>query len=463
MTATAPWAPDGATPKTPNTPKTPSGTALRAPAPRKPVPADLHEEIYHLAGQLEPKVTEWRHWLHQHPELPNRETNTAAYIKQRLDAFQLDEVRTGIAGHGIVAVLKGKLPGDRVMALRADFDALPVRETSGVDFAATTIDEDYPGGPFPVSHACGHDCHAAMLMGAASVLSQVRDKLAGTVMFIFQPAEEGPPPDEQGGAAQMLAEGALDGPVPTMVYGHHVAPLPTGYVGYRTGNQFGASCLVKVVITGKQVHGSTPWMGKDPMPAAAGLIEATGQMYRQVNGFNPITITIGHMEDVGRFNIIGEQVTLWGTIRCAIESDMARIQHIVTRTASGIAHAYDCTAETTYLQEVPAVHNLKPWLDAALPSLERVVGKDRVVQTPPTLGYDDVSEFVNKYGGLYVLLGGQDLHYRDGEMVPVKGGRGAVVNHNPAFYVNNAVLATGVRLHATVAVDHLSGALSPAT
>jgi amidohydrolase len=188
----------------------------------------LYEEIYHLTGQVEPKVTEWRHWLHAHPELSNREKNTAAYIKEHLDSLKLDEIRTGIAGHGIVGVLHGAREGDKTMALRADFDALPVKEASGVAYASKVIDKTYPGGPYPVAHACGHDCHAAMLMGAASVLSQLRDKLGGTVLFLFQPAEEGPPPDEKGGAAQMLAEGALDNPAPTMVYGHHVVRCRPG-------------------------------------------------------------------------------------------------------------------------------------------------------------------------------------------------------------------------------------------
>jgi amidohydrolase len=422
---------------------------------------NLYEEIYELAGRLEPEVTQWRHWLHRHPELPNREQNTARYILDHLRTLNLDEVRSGIAGHGIVGVLRGGRPGDRVMALRADFDALAVTENSGVSFASTTIDENYPGGPFPVSHACGHDCHTAMLMGAASVLSRVRDNLPGTVLFVFQPAQEGPPAGENGGAAQMLAEGALDDPVPTMVYGHHVAPLPTGYVGYRTGNQFGASCMMKVVITGQWVEGSTPAEGEDPLPAAAAIISAIGQMYRQVDGFNPVTITIGHLEDVGRFNIVGRQVTLWGTIRCAIESDMAKVQQIVTRTATGSAHAFDCTAAATYLQAVPAVHNLQRWVDASLPTLERIVGRDKVVQIPATPGHDDVSEFVNKYGGLYVLLGCQDLQFKAGELVPLPGGKGAVVNHNPAFYANDAVLATGTRIHATMAVDHLTSLITP--
>lgn len=426
---------------------------------------DSYSRIDELAAGVEQDVITWRHHLHRHPELPNREENTARFIIDRLRALGLDEVRTGIAGHGVVGVLRGGLPGDRVIALRADFDALPVKEASGVDFASTVVDEDYPGGPFPVAHACGHDCHTAMLLGAASVLAQLRDRLAGTVLLVFQPAEEGPPVDsdgtvEKGGAQQMDDEGALADPRPTMVYGMHVAPLPKNCVGYRTGNPFGASCMIKIVVSGKQVHGSTPWEGVDPMPPAAEIITATGQLYRQISAFDPITVTIGHVQDVGRFNIIGERVALFGTIRCAAESDMERVQGLVRRTADHIAQAYGCAATVEFLQDVPAVHNDPDWVEAALPTLERVAGPGRIVNTPPTLGYDDVSVFVNKYGGLYVVLGCQDLELVDGEPRPVPGGRGVVFNHNPAFYADDSVLVTGVRLHANIAVDHLSGKIS---
>lgn len=409
------------------------------------------QQIDQLVEQVAPHVTGWRHWLHRHPELPNREKDTAAYIARHLRALNLDAVRTDVAGHGVVGVLTGGKPGDRVMALRADIDALPVTETSGVDFASTVVDATYPGGPFPVAHACGHDCHAAMLMGAAAVLAEVRDELPGTVLFVFQPAEEGPPPDEQGGAALMEAEGALCDPVPTMVYGHHVAPLPIGYVGYRTGNQYGASCLIKIVVTGEQ----------DPMPAAAHIICAIGELYRRVDAFDPITVTIGHVEDVGRFNVIGDHVMLWGTLRCTVESDIRKVQRVIARTAATIAQDHGCTARTDFGQDVPAVRNDRAWVDAALPTLREVAGQDRVVQTPATLGCDDVSVFLNKYGGLYVMLGCQDGEYTDdGELQPMLDGRGLVGNHHPAFYADDSVLATGTRLHVAMAVGHLSGAVT---
>ncbi|PXX68550.1 carboxypeptidase Ss1 [Nocardia tenerifensis] len=422
----------------------------------------IHDALDKLAAATTEQVIGWRRHLHRHPELSNREVNTAALIAEHLRSLKLDEVRTGIAGHGVVGVLRGGQPGERVIALRADIDALPVPDECGVDFASHVVDADYPGGPFPVSHACGHDCHTAMLMGAASVLAGVRERLPGTVLFVFQPAEEGPPVDERGGAREMLAQGVFADPAPTMAFGFHVTPFPKGYLGYRVGNQFGASCLVRIVVTGQQVHGSTPWLGVDPMPAVGAVLTGIGQLYRQVSAFDPITVSIGHVEDVGRFNIIGRTVTLWGTIRCAVESDMAEVRQRLTTLAEHTAQAYNTTATVDYLQDVPAVHNTEEWIDAALPTMRRVAGADRVVQTPATLGYDDVSEFVNNYGGLYVTLGVQDAELGDNGMpVPAPGGRGLAMNHSPHFYADDDTLGLGVRLHAHVAHDHLTGALAP--
>lgn len=423
---------------------------------------DTHELLDQSASAVAAQVTSWRQDIHQNPELSNRESDTAALVADCLRSLGLDEVRTGIAGHGVVGVLKGGLPGERVIALRADMDALPVKEESGVPFASSVVDDDYPGGPFPVSHACGHDCHTAALMGAATVLAEHRDRLPGTVLFIFQPAEEGPPVDETGGARAMLEAGACDDPVPTMAFGFHVTPFPKGYVGYRAGNQFGASCLVKIAIIGLQVHGSTPWMGIDTMPAVGAILTGIGQLYRQVNAFDPVTVTIGHIEDLGRFNIIGQSTTLWGTIRCAVETDMKDVQERLSRLAEYAAKSFNCAADIEYLQDVPAVHNDPAWIDVGLPTLERVVGADKVVQTSATLGYDDVSEFVNKYGGLYVTLGVQDTELNDrGIPMPVAGGRGVAMNHNPHFYADDDVLVEGVRLHCQVAYDHLTGVLVP--
>lgn len=426
-------------------------------------PHDLHARFDAAAAEVAGQVVAWRHHLHSHPELSNREVETERMVADHLRSLRLDEVRTGIAGHGVVGVLRGGRDGDRVVALRADIDALPLREESGVDFASTIVDEDYPGGPYPVAHACGHDCHTAMLMGAASVLAPAREELPGTVLFVFQPAEEGPPIDEQGGAREMDAEGALADPQPSMVFGMHVTPYPKGVVAYLAGNQYGASVLIRITVHGKGVHGSTPWAGIDPLPPAADIIAAMGQVYRQLPGYDPLAITIGHVEDEGRFNVVGESVTLLGTIRSTVEPDMDVARDHVRRTAEHVAQAYGATAEVEFLQPVPAVHNTQPWIDAVLPTMERVVGSDHLVRAPPGLGYDDVSYFVNRYGGAYLQLGAQDTELRpDGTMAPIPGGRGIAMNHNPHFYADDSVLETGVRMHANVALDHLTGEISAA-
>ncbi len=409
------------------------------------------------AGDAHAGLVKVRRHLHAHPEFSNREVLTAGFVADRLRAAGLDEVRTGIAGHGVVGVLKGGLAGDRVAALRADMDALPVAEKSGVEFASTVIDEQYPGGPFPVAHACGHDCHMATVLTAAEVLASVRDRLPGTVMFIFQPAEEGPPVNEVGGAQAMLDAGALTAPVPTMVFGMHVGTLPKGVVGYRVGTQYAASCLVKIVVTGRQVHGSTPWFGVDPMPPAAEIITAIGQLYRQIPATRALTVSIGHVEDVGRFNIIGERVTLWGTIRCLNRSDVATVQDNLRRLAEHHAAGYGATAAVEYLQYVPPVTNSQEWIDAIRPTLHRVVGAERVVEVPGTLGYDDVSVFTNAFGGAYLSFGTQDTRMVDESLAPVEGGRGLAMNHSPGFYADEDALLDSLRIHLHVAYDHLTG------
>ena len=422
---------------------------------------ELYGDVDRLAAEHQNELVAMRHDIHAHPELSNREERTAGVVADHLHALKLDEIRTGIAGHGVVGVLRGGLPGDRVIALRADMDALPVKETSGVDFASTVVDDGYPGGPFPVAHACGHDCHTATIATTATVLSTLRARLPGTVLFVFQPAEEGPPVGETGGAQAMLDQGALADPEPTMVFGMHVAPFPKGFVGCRVGNQFAGSCLVRITIRGVQVHASMPWMGVDPMPVAAEIVSGAGQLCRQIPAADPITVTIGHIEDVGRFNIIPGQVVLSGTIRCSIDSDMVEIRRRLSRMAENTARAYGCTATVEYLQNVPPVHNTQAWMDAAMPTLERVVGKHSIVHTPPVLGYDDVSVFVNTFGGLYLNYGVQDVRMDPVTSVaPVEGGRGMAPNHNPAFYADDAALETSVRIHANVAIDHLSGALA---
>lgn len=298
--------------------------------------------------------------------------------------------------------LRGGLSGERVIALRADMDALPVAETSGVQFASTEVDTTYPGGPFPVSHACGHDCHTAVVLTTARLLARMREQVPGT-----------------------------------------------------------ASCVVRIEIHGTQVHGSTPWMGADPMPVAAGIVLGAGQLYRQVQADHAVAVTVGHVEDVGRFNIIGGTVTLYGTIRCTVDADMALLQQRLRRLAEHEAETYGCSADVRYLQPVPAVVNQPRWLEPTLLVLREVLGAERIVEVPPTLGYDDMSVFVNAFGGLYLSYGVQDTTVDGDQLRSVEGGRGLVPNHHPAFYADEDSLLDAVRVHAHVALAHLSGRLTP--
>ena len=275
-------------------------TAEHQPSGKTSAPQDYHDAIDRLADRVENKVIEFRHDFHKNPELPNREFRTARIIAEHLRSLNFDEVRTEVGVTGVVGVLKGGKPGDKVVALRADFDALPVEELADVPFRSTAVDKDYPGGPFPVSHMCGHECHAAMLMGAAEVLADMRDDIPGTVKFLFQGAEEGPPVGEDGGAAMMVKEGALENPKPDVAFAIHTAPFPANTLGYCKGDTMAASELVKIDINGMGVHGSTPWMGKDPLTVAAEIIVALGQIYRQVPATEAVTISIGKVDDKGR-------------------------------------------------------------------------------------------------------------------------------------------------------------------
>lgn len=418
-------------------------------------PDNIRELLNKRAEETSKDMIAWRHHLHRHPELSNREIKTSAFIANRLREMGLDEVKTGIAGHGVLGVLRGGLAGSGVALLRADIDALPVVDESGVDFASTVVDQDYPGGPFPVSHACGHDCHTAMLLGAMRILAEQRGSLPGTVLAVFQPAEEGAPYPEAGGAKAFIDTGVLDEFSPTAAFGMHVQPYPKGMVSLMSGVQFGASSMIRIVITGEQVHGSTPWMGTDPMPAVGAILTSIGQVYRSTDAFSPKTASIGHIEDVGRFNVIGRSVTLWGTIRTLSDQVMEEVQGKVRDLVHGIAQAFGCAAEVEYAQPVPAVSNTEEWVTKLRPSLAEVVGEDNIFVPDPTLGYDDVSEFIARFGGLYIGLGVQDTEFVGGQVQAVEGGRGIVPNHHPAFYADDETLTTGVKLHAHVAYNHL--------
>jgi len=344
-----------------------------------------------------------------------------------------------------------------VMGLRADMDALPIKELQDVAFKSTKVDGDYPGGPLPVGHMCGHDCHTVMLMGAATVLANLRSELPGTVKFIFQPAEEGPPITEEGGAGMMVKQGVLNDPKPDMMFVLHTAPYPDDTVFYTPNYTLASSDYLSIKIKGAGVHGSTPWEGKDPMPVAAEIISALAQVYRQIPATDAMTISIGKVVDEGRFNTIGDDIELIGTIRTIQDEIIDDVHKRVTRIAKHIAEAHGLTATTDFKQHVPALNNDPKWLDRILPTVRRVMGDDKVIQGPANLAYDDASEFVNPIGGAYLLLGGQDVELVDGGFQPKKDGRGFWFNHSPHFYWNDPNLINGVKLHSHVTYDFLTG------
>ena len=414
-------------------------------------------DIESATAPLEQKVIDWRRQIHQNPELSNREVETAKLVADHLTSLGM-EVKTGVGVHGVIAVLKGGKPGDRVVALRADMDANAVKELVDLPFKSTKVDHEWPEGSAPVMHACGHDGHTAMLMGAAEVLSNMRDEIPGTVKFIFQGAEEGPPANEDGGASMMVAQGALENPKPDMAFAIHLAPSPNHFVSYAIGNVMANSYKLSIKIKGVGSHGSAPWTGKDPMPVGAEIISALSQVYRQVPATEAMTLSIGKVIDEGRFNIIGSNLTLVGTLR-VINTDMLNdIKMRVDRIATNIAEAHGQTAEVLWEQFVPAVYNDPSWVARMLPTIEKVVGAQNIAVGPAALGYDDASEFINPIGGMYISLGAQDTEFGGPAGIRAKkGGKGMHYNHSPYFYLNEEVLITGVKLHVNMVFDFLNG------
>lgn len=412
-----------------------------------------------LADKYEPAVIAWRHDIHQNPELSNREFRTAKLIADHLRELDFDVVETDIAPTGVIGILRGGKPGNRVVGLRADFDALPVEETADVPFKSTRVDEDYPGGPFPVAHACGHDTHAAMLMGTASVLAEMRDEIPGTVMFIFQPAEEGSPLGEEFGADGMMKAGVFDETKPGAVFGIHSTYHPVGHIGFATGIQNGASEVITIDIEGSQTHGSMPFMGLDPMPVLAAINDGFAQIYRQIDTNLAMTISIGKIDTVGRSNIIGQKIVATGTVRAINDDVMDDINVRLNRVVVNAAEMHGLTATLKIDQHVPAVVNTPESVARFGGVAERVVGKDKTFDMRPSMGYDDVSVFMNEAGaGIYFLLGGQNTKFDEkGNLVAARPGGGPIPNHNPAFYIDDAAMKTGVRLEAYVAMDYLSG------
>jgi amidohydrolase len=406
----------------------------------------LSADIDKLAAAMEPELLQWRRHLHQNPELSNRETETAKYIAERLKSFGLVP-QVGIARTGVVAVLQGGRPGP-VVALRADMDALPVREETNVPFASKATGE-YEGNKVGVMHACGHDTHMAMLLATAKVLSQLKERLPGSVKFIFQPAEEGAPPAETpAGAELMVKEGVLQNPKVDAVFGLHVwANSPAGTISYRSGPFMAASDRFDIVITGRQTHGSQPWSGVDPIVVGAQIVNALQTIVsRNVDITRlPAVVSVGQFQSGVRNNIIPDTARLVGTIRTFDAEVQSDIHARVKRIAENIAAAAGATAVVTIPSGIPATINDPALTKRMLPSLERAA-PGKVRESGLITAAEDFTFFQRQVPGMLFFLG---------ITPPGQAGR-APANHSPLFFVDESALVTGVRALAHLAADYLS-------
>ncbi|WP_369812669.1 amidohydrolase [Alkalimonas collagenimarina] len=395
--------------------------------------------------ELEQKVIAWRRDIHQHPELSNREFRTSALVAEHLRGLGI-EVQTEIAHTGVVGMLQGGKPGP-LIALRADMDALPVTEQTDVPFRSTVIGE-YRGNEVGVMHACGHDLHVAMLMGAAEYLAQHREQIAGTVMFIFQPAEEGAPPGEEGGAELMLKEGLFAEHKPDAVFGIHVwGQAPVGTIGYRKGPLMASSDRFEIRVKGRQTHGSAPWAGVDPIVAAAQIINNVQTIVsRQINITKaPAVVSFGIVEGGVRNNIIPDEVYLEGTIRNFDMDIRQQIFRQLTQAAEASAHVTGATAEVTIDEGYPVTINSPELVAKMLPTTQRVAGETMVHESPLVTGAEDFSFYALEVPGMFVFLGvtpeGQD---------PAK----APANHSPFFYADESALRIGTELFINWVFDY---------
>jgi amidohydrolase len=401
-----------------------------------------------MADTVESKVVAWRRDIHQHPELGNREVRTSALVAAHLESLGY-EVRRNVGVTGVVAVLRGGRPGP-VVALRADMDALPVTEEVDLPFASK-VRTTYAGKQTGVMHACGHDTHVAMLMGAAEALAAVRERLPGTVKLLFQPAEEGPPEGEEGGALLMLKEGAFDDPRPDVVFGLHIGSmLNVGEIGYRPGPAMAAADVLRIVVKGRQTHGSAPWGGVDPIVTASQIVMGLQTIVsRQVNiAKEPAVVSIGGIDGGIRFNIIPDRVTMVGTVRTFDEALRDDIHERIRRTAENIAEAQGATAEVT-IEKPYAVTVNNPALTARmLPTLNRIAGAGNVQLRDRLMGAEDFSYFAQRAPGLFLFLGGTP-----------KGVDPATVayNHSPRFSIDESALKLGVRTLLHLTGDYLEG------
>ncbi|MDA5192495.1 amidohydrolase [Govanella unica] len=409
----------------------------------------LDDKVTNATKAIESKLVTWRRDIHQHPELSNREVRTGALVAKHLKALKFDEVRIDVAHTGVVGILKGGKPGP-VVALRADMDALPVTEQVDLPFASK-VTTQYNGETVGVMHACGHDAHTAMLMGVAEVLAGMRADIPGTVMFIFQPAEEGAPAGEEGGAALMMKQGLFKGTQkPAAVFGLHVWPVEAGTIGYRPRETMAAADDLKIVVQGRQTHGSSPWYGTDPITVAGQIVMAIQTIpSRQLDiTRSPSVISIGRITGGVRGNIIPDSVEMIGTIRTFDPGVRDELLKRLDRTVTQVATSAGASAEIIHSSYAPVVFNDPALTAASLPALRRAAGDDRVLEVPLIMGSEDFAFYGKDVPSFFFFLGINKDGVKTGE---------AAANHSPKFYVNEAALPVGVKALSFAALDFLRG------
>ena len=414
----------------------------------------LAPRIDAAAAKVEAGVIATRRDLHQHPELGNREVRTAKIVAERLRALGI-EVQEKVAHTGVVGLLRGGKPG-KVVALRADMDALPVTEQVNLPFASK-VRTTYNGQEVGVMHACGHDAHVAILLGVAEVLAGMRAELPGTVKFIFQPAEEGAPQGEEGGAALMVKEGALQNPKVDAIYGLHVTSrYAVGEIAYKPEGMMAAVDSFKITVKGKQTHGAYPWLGVDPIVVASQIVLGLQTIpSRQLDStVAPSIVTVGAIHGGVRNNIIPDEVEMIGTIR-SLESHMRdEIHNRIRRTAESIATSAGATATVTITNGYPITYNDPALTERSLPSLRGAAGAQKVKLVNAVLGAEDFSFFQREVPGLFFWVGTRP---------PGQTPEQAPSNHSPLFYIDESGLGLGVRALARVAVDYLTTSASSAS
>lgn len=413
-------------------------------------PVDLRARIDAEAARVAPAMIEARHQIHQNPELGYEEVATSKLVAEKLEAMGL-EVTTGVAKTGVVAILKGGKPGP-VIAVRADMDALPVTEDTDLPFKSTKR-QTYLGQNVGVAHACGHDVHTSSLLGTAAVLAALRADIPGTIKFIFQPDEEGPPPGEISGALEMFKEGVLDNPRPEAIFGLHTfnevgdgEVAEVGKVGVTSGPAYAAVDQFIVTVKGKQAHGAYPHLGIDPIVMAAQVVEALQTIRsRNLPATEPSVITVGMFRGGERFNIIPAEVHLEGTVRTYSVATRDTVQKRMREILEGITHAGGGSFELEYKENAPATINDPGLFPRARASLERTLGAKNVVTSPATMGGEDYGYFSREVPGFYYRLG------------IVKPGTTTSGLHTPTYRPDDAAVLVGIRTMSNLLVDYLQG------